>query len=102
VFRITVDDSKGTTYRTDTTRKSEKDSTFFGNPDVYMIEERTTNLFCKGKDVFKLEVEFDEDKKTIGSGLTLLVVPNSIFMKLRTAFTEQLSILSHSTTQARS
>jgi hypothetical protein len=65
VFRITVDfvDSKGTIYRADTTKKWEKDSTFFGNPDVYMIEERTTNVFCKGKDVFELEVEFDADKK---------------------------------------
>src|SRR5262245_13768920 len=54
VFRITVDfaDSKGTIYRADTTKKWEKDSTFYGNPDMYMIEERTTNVFCKGKDVF--------------------------------------------------
>jgi hypothetical protein len=31
--------------------------------DLYMIEERTTNVFCKAKDVFELEVEFDADKK---------------------------------------
>lgn len=65
VFKITVDfvDSKGTIYRADTTKKWEKDSTFFGNPDVYMIEERTTNVFCKGKDIFQLEVEWNADKK---------------------------------------
>jgi len=65
IFKISVDfvDSKGAIYRTDTTKKWEKDSTFFGNPDVYMIEERTTKVFCKGKDVFQLEVEWDADKK---------------------------------------
>lgn len=56
--------SKGTVFRSDTATKWEKDSLFFANPDTYMIEERNTKTYRKGKGNFDLEVEFSEDKKT--------------------------------------
>jgi len=57
--------SKGTVYRADTATKWEKDSVIFIHPqNKYMIEERMTKIYRKGKGDFELEVEFSEDKKT--------------------------------------
>ncbi|MES1214490.1 MAG: hypothetical protein ABUT20_03150 [Bacteroidota bacterium] len=57
--------SKGTVYRADTVTKWEKDSTIFIHPqNKYMIEERMTKIYKKGKGDFDLDVQFSEDKKT--------------------------------------
>jgi len=57
--------SKGTVSRADTVTKWEKDSTIFIHPqNIYMIEERNTKIYRKGKGDFDLDVEFSEDKKT--------------------------------------
>lgn len=55
---------KGIVVRNDTATKWGKDSLFFSNPDVYMLEETTTKIYCSGKDTFILDVEFSEDNKT--------------------------------------
>jgi hypothetical protein len=56
--------SKGKILRADTSRKWEKDSTFFANPDVYMVEERTTKIHCNGSETLELEIRFSDDRKT--------------------------------------
>lgn len=57
--------SKGVVYRADTATKWEKDSVIFIHPqNKYMIEERMTKIYRKGKGDFDLKVEFSDDRKT--------------------------------------
>ncbi len=56
--------SKGTVSRADSSRKWEKDSLFYSNPNIYTTTESTEKIIRNGTGEFNLEVEFSEDKKT--------------------------------------
>ena len=65
IFRIKANfvNNKGTVIRADTTNRLEWDSTDMGHGN-YNTEERTTRIYCNGKDNLELSVEFQDDGKS--------------------------------------
>ncbi|TMI86498.1 MAG: hypothetical protein E6H06_20830 [Bacteroidetes bacterium] len=58
--------SRGTVIRADTINNWELDSMATGPRGIppYIVDERTIRSYCNGKDIFGLDVQFSEDKKT--------------------------------------